>query len=74
MFSLCLRSLDQLEKLCMPPTKRSNIKTLKYKLLNFVTDNILTLKYELLNFVLQMIHLLRMKNQNREVWPEVYKI
>jgi len=57
--SLCvLSSPNQLEKLYMPPTKRDNIKTLKYKLLNFVTDNIFTLKYELLNFVLQMIHLL----------------
>ena len=69
--SLCvLSSPDQLEKLYMPPTKRDNIKTLKYKLLNFVTDNIFTLKYELLNFVLQMIHLLLMKNK-KEVWPEV---
>ena len=41
----------------MPQTKRANIKTLKYKVLNFM---------------LQIIHLLFIKNQKeRQVWPEV---
>lgn len=57
---MCLSSLMSLrEKLHMPQTKRDNVKTLKYKVLNFM---------------LQIIHLLFIKNQKRErqMWPEVH--
>lgn len=53
--------------------KKSNIKTLKYKLLNFVTDNILTLKYELLNFCVTDDSFITYE-KSKQVWPEVYKI